>query len=71
MIQDDLIELLKVIQILLHQQVRAKYPYALLMEAVVRMLSIKQMENENLIDYVKRCKQAKRQIDVSFRIEGS
>ena len=39
--------------------VRAKYVYASLTEAVARMLHIKQMENENLIDYVKRFKQAR------------
>ena len=43
----------------MHDLVRAKYPYALLMEAVARTLNIKQMENENLIDYVKRFKQAR------------
>ena len=58
MIRDNPIELLKVIQILMHDPVRAKYPYALLTEAVARTLNIKQMENENLIDYVKRFKQA-------------
>ena len=57
-IRDDPIELLKVIQILMHDPVRAKYPYASLTEAVARTLNIKQMENENLIDYVKRFKQA-------------
>ena len=59
MILDDPIELLKVIQILIHYPVRAKYPYALLTEAVVRTLNIKQMGNENLIDYIKRLKQAR------------
>ena len=57
-IRDDPIELLKVTQILMHDPVRAKYPYASLTEAVARTLNIKQMENENLIDYVKRFKQA-------------
>ena len=42
----------------MHDPVRAKYPYASLTEAVARTLNIKQMENENLIDYVKRFKQA-------------
>ena len=42
----------------LESALRAKYPYASLMEAVARTLNIKQMENENLIDYVKRFKQA-------------
>ena len=58
-IQDDLIELLKIIQILMHDPVRARYPYASLTEAVARTLNIKQMENGNLIDYVKRFKQAR------------
>ena len=42
----------------MHDPVRAKYQYASLTEAVARMLNIKQMENENLINYVKRFKQA-------------
>ena len=54
-----MIELLKVIQILMHDPVRAKYPYASLTEAVARTLNIKHMESENLIDYVKRFKQAR------------
>ena len=58
-IQDDPIELLKVIKILMHDPVRAKYLYASLTEAVARMLNIKQLENESLIDYAKRFKQAR------------
>ena len=43
----------------MHDLVRANYPYALLTEALVRTLNIKQMENENHIDYVNRLKQAR------------
>ena len=49
---------------------RAKYPYTSLTDAVARMLNIKQMENESLIDYVKRFKQAKH-YEVSFRTKGT
>ena len=43
----------------MHGPVRVKYPYASLMEAVARTLNIKQIENESLIDYVKRFKLAR------------
>jgi hypothetical protein len=38
----------------MHDPIRAKYPYASLTEAMSRMLSIKQIESEGLLDYVKR-----------------
>ena len=58
-LQDDPIELLKAIKVLMHDPIRAKYPYASLTEAVARIVNIKQMENEDLLDYVKRFKQAR------------
>jgi hypothetical protein len=51
-IRDDPIELLSKIKVLMHDPVRAKYPFALLTEAMIRMLKIKQIENEGLSDYL-------------------
>ena len=41
-IQNDPIELLKAIKIVMHDPIRAKYPYASLTEALMRTLNIKQ-----------------------------
>ena len=56
-IRDDPIELLTKIKVLMHNPIRAKYPFASLTEAMIRMLNIKQQENEQLLDYIKRFKQ--------------
>ena len=56
-IRDDPIELLTKIKILIHDPIRAKYPFASLTEAMIRMLNIKQLENEQLLEYIKRFKQ--------------
>ena len=58
-IQNDPIELLKAIKIVMHDPIRAKYPYASLTEALMRTLNIKQLEQESLIDYMKRFKQSR------------
>ena len=58
-IQNDPIELLKAIKIVMHDPIRAKYPYASLTEALMRTLNIKQLEQESLIDYIKRFKQSR------------
>ena len=58
-IQNDPIELLKAIKIVMHDSIRAKYPYASLTEALMRTLNIKQLEQESLIDYIKRFKQSR------------
>ena len=52
-IRDDPIELLTKIKVLMHDPIRAKYPFASLNEAMSRMLNLKQIENEGLLDYVK------------------
>ena len=59
LIRDDPIELLKAIKIMMHDPERAKYPYASLKEALTRMINIKQLEKESLLDYVKRFKQTR------------
>ena len=58
-IQNDPIELLKAINIDMHDPIRAKYPYASLTEALMRTLNIKQLEHVSLIDYMKRFKQSR------------
>ena len=44
---------------LMHNPVRSKYPYASLTKALSRMINLKQMEQEQLLDYVKRFKQTR------------
>ena len=43
----------------MHDPIRAKYPYASLTEELMRTLNIKQLEQESLIDYMKRFKQSR------------
>ncbi len=57
-IRDDPIELLTKIKVLMHDPIRAKYPFASLTEAMSRMLNLKQIENEGLLDYAKRFKES-------------
>jgi hypothetical protein len=57
-IRDDPIELLNKIKVLMHNLVRAKYPYASLTKAISRMLNLKQSKNEGLLDYIKRLKES-------------
>lgn len=56
-ILDNPIELLDAILILMHDPVRAKYPFASLTDAISHLVNIKQVENENLLEYMKRFKQ--------------
>ena len=58
-IRDDPIELLKTINILMHDTVRAKYPYTSLDDVMMRLFNLRQQEHEHLTDYVKRFKQSK------------
>jgi hypothetical protein len=55
-IKNDLIELLKAIEILINNPVRARYPYASVTEAMTRFMTCRQLENEPLADYLKRDK---------------
>ena len=54
LIQDDPIELLNKIKVLMvHNPIRAKYPFRSLTKAMVRMLNIKQLKQEGLLlDYM-------------------
>ena len=58
-IQNDPTELFKAINIVMHNPIRVKYPYASQTEALMRTLNIKQLEHESLIDYMKRFKQSR------------
>jgi hypothetical protein len=58
-IRDDPIVLLEKIKVLMHDPIRAKYPFASLTEAMNRMLNLKQFETEGLLDYVKRFMQTR------------
>jgi hypothetical protein len=55
-IKNDPIELLKAIEILINDLVRARYPYTSVTESITRFMTCKQLENESLTDYVKRFK---------------
>ena len=56
-IQDDPIALLKAIRSLVHEPIRANYPFSTMTEQLARLLNLRQMEAENLGDYIKRFKQ--------------
>jgi hypothetical protein len=48
--------LLKAIEILINNLVRARYPYASMTESITRFMTCRQQENKSLTDYVKRFK---------------
>ena len=56
-IENDPIALLEAIKTLMHDPVRAQYPVVSMTDALTRLINVKQMENEPLLDYVKRFKQ--------------
>ena len=58
-IRGDPIELLKTIQILMHDLVRGRYPYATVCDVWRTLFFTKQGENENILDYSKRFKQSR------------
>jgi len=58
-IRDNPIELLKTIRVLMHDMVRARYPYASLFDALSRLLTLRQQENEHLNEFIKRFKQGR------------
>ena len=51
----------------MHDTARARYPFALMTEALTRLLHVKQGDQEQLLDYVKRFKEAR---DVITSIVG-
>ena len=58
-IRDNPIKLLETIQVLMHDTIRGRYPYASVTDAMKNLLYIKQQDNEPLLDYAKRFKQAR------------
>jgi hypothetical protein len=56
-IENKPIALLEAIKVLMHDPVRATYPMVSMTEALTRLVNLKQNENEQLLDYVKRFKQ--------------
>ena len=56
-IRDNPIELLEAIKTLMHDSVRAQYPYVSLVDALTRLLNIRQIDGEDMMDYVKRTMQ--------------
>ena len=57
--QDNSIDLLKLIRILMYKPERSKYPFVSRTEAFKHVVSMKQKDNEILLNYSKRLKQAK------------
>ena len=57
LINNDLIALLEVIKTLMHDSVRYQYHLVSMTDVLSRVFNVKQMENKNLLDYVKRFKQ--------------
>ena len=49
-IRDNPIELLKTVSVLMHDTVRAKYPYASLYDALMCLFNMRQQEQEHLKD---------------------
>ena len=58
-IRDDPIELLPNIKVLMHDPIRAKYPFTSLTKAMTRILNIRQRENEGLLEYIKQFKESR------------
>jgi hypothetical protein len=65
-IENDPIALLEAIKSLMHDPVRAQYPLVSMTDALTRFVNVKQMDNEPLLDYVKRFKQLR---DVAKEVE--
>jgi hypothetical protein len=55
-VENDPIKLLKAVEILINNPVRARYPYASMTESISRFMTCRQQENESLTDDVKRFK---------------
>ena len=56
-LKDDPIATLEAIKTLMHDPVRAQYPLISMSDALARLLNARQLDNESLLDYVKRFKQ--------------
>src|SRR5210317_821031 len=58
-IRDDPLRLLEEIKMKMYDPARAKYEYVTLTQSLNRILNIKQEDDENLVEYTKRFKQAR------------
>jgi hypothetical protein len=56
-LKNDPIAVLEAIKTLMHNSVRAQYPIVTVTDALGRLMNVRQLENESLLDYVKRFKQ--------------
>jgi hypothetical protein len=56
-IENNPVELLKAVQTLTNDPVRARYPYASMHDALTKLIKTRQLPNENSLDYSKRLKQ--------------
>lgn len=56
-IKNHPIKLLEVIKILMHAPIRATYPMIPMTDALIRLVNVKQMDQELVADYIKRFKQ--------------
>ena len=69
-IRDEPLELLKVISLLICTPVRARYPFSTLSETLSSLFNLRQIKDENLVDYIKRFNQetqlAKTQLGKDF-----
>ena len=57
LIKNYIIALLEAIKTLMHDSVQSQYPLFSMTDDLARVFNVKQMENENLLDYVKSFKQ--------------
>ena len=58
-IDDDPIAPLEAIKVLMHDTVRARYPFASMTEALSNHMNLRQLPGEVLLAYVKRFKQSR------------
>ena len=58
-IQDNPMELLKVVKLVMHDPIRARYLMASMTNALWRMINIKQFMKENLVEYANRFRQTR------------
>ena len=56
-IRDEPLEFLKVISLLMYMHVRARYPFSTLAEILSSLFNLRQIKDENLVDYIKRFNQ--------------
>ena len=58
-IQDNPIKLLEVVQVLMHDGIRGRFPFASVLEAFKNLFFTKQHDQESVLDYSKQFKEAR------------